>query len=248
MTQSTLDSSSHTTSTQRAWGWPVLLGVGLLMLLVGIGAGILWANQTSTPAADSADVGFAYDMSDHHRQAVEMALLVYDRSDDEIIKSLAYDILSTQENQIGIMSGWLDTWGYPPLSSGPRMAWMGMAMDGLMPGMATAEQLNELRNADGVEAEAIFMQLMIPHHVAGVDMANAAVEQADNAYVRDLAQGMANAQQFEIDYMQELLQERGYDPVSEELDMDMDGMHDMDGMDMEDEMEATDTEMDMDME
>ncbi len=223
-------------STQRSWGWPVLLGVGLLMLLIGFGLGALWTNNASTPASDSADVGFAYDMSDHHRQAVEMALLIYNRTDDDIIRSLAYDIMSSQENQIGIMSGWLDTWGYPPLSSGPQMAWMGMAMEGLMPGMATREEINALAAAEGTEAEAIFMQLMIAHHVAGVDMANAAVELADNAYVRDLAQGMANAQQFEIDYMQELLQDRGYDPVSEEGEMEMDMNGDMDAemeMDME---------------
>ena len=67
---------------------------------------------------------------------------VYDRSDDPAVRSLAFDILTTQQGQIGIMSGWLDAWGVPWTTAGPRMAWMGMPTEGLMPGMATAEQLD----------------------------------------------------------------------------------------------------------
>ena len=41
--------------------------------------------------------------------------------------------------------------------------------------------------------------------------------------VRNLAQGMADAQEFEIEYMQELIQEKGYEPVPDEPMMDMGG-------------------------
>ncbi|MGV9241012.1 DUF305 domain-containing protein, partial [Streptomyces nigra] len=44
------------------------------------------------PGADSADAGFARDMSVHHQQAVEMAYVVRDRTDDEDVRRLAYDI------------------------------------------------------------------------------------------------------------------------------------------------------------
>ncbi len=184
----------------------------LLFLLLG-GIGGYWLKASQLPGESSADVGFARDMSEHHQQAVEMSALLYDRTDDEIMRILAYDILTTQQAQIGIMSGWLDAWGYRWSSVGPKMEWMGMSVEGLMPGMATREELNELAAATGVEAEARFLQLMIPHHRAGVVMAEAAAQQAKTEIARNLAQGMANAQQTEIEYMQQLLQEKGYEPV-----------------------------------
>ena len=98
-----------------------------------------------------------------------------------------------------------------------------MSVTGLMPGMATRAELNQLRDAEGVEADAIFMQLMIPHHRSGVMMAEAAAQQAETEIVRNLAQGMADAQQSEIEYMQQLLQEKGYEPVPDEPLMNMDG-------------------------
>lgn len=201
--------------------YPYLLPAILLLLIVGGGMGY-WLKASQVPSESSADVGFARDMSDHHRQAVEMSALLYDRTDDEIMRILAYDILTTQQAQIGIMSGWLDAWGYRWSSTDPRMEWMGMSVEGLMPGMATRDELNQLAAAQGVEADALFIQLMIPHHHAGVVMAEAAAEQAKTEIVRNLAQGMAEAQQAEIEYMQQLLQEKGYEPVPDESPMEMD--------------------------
>ncbi len=199
----------------RAW-WPLLL-VALAALLLGGLAGYR-LGHAATPAADSVDVGFARDMSVHHEQAVQMAALAYDRSDDPAVRLLAFDILTTQQGQIGIMSGWLDAWGVPWTTTGPRMAWMGMPTEGLMPGMATAAQLDALRNADGAAADVLFLQLMIPHHVGGVDMATEAAAQAERASVRQLAAAMAEAQTSEIAYMNELLVAKGAAPVAAPTD------------------------------
>ena len=192
--------------------WLLLLLIALAALLLG---GLLgyWLGRSGTPAAGSVDVGFAQDMSVHHEQAVQMAALVYDRSDDPAIRSLAFDILTTQQGQIGIMSGWLDTWGRSWTSAGPRMDWMGMPVEGLMPGMATAEQMAALRAADGVAADILFLQLMIPHHRGGVDMAHYAFDHARQEPVRLMARGMVEAQSLEIDYMNELLAAKGQAPL-----------------------------------
>lgn len=199
----------------RAW-WPLLL-VALAALLLGGLAGYR-LGQAATPAADSVDVGFARDMSVHHEQAVQMAALAYDRSDDPVVRLLAFDILTTQQGQIGIMSGWLDAWGVPWTTTGPRMAWMGMPTEGLMPGMATTAQLDALRDADGAAADVLFLQLMIPHHVGGVDMAREAAAQAERASVRQLAAAMAEAQTSEIAYMNELLVAKGTAPIAAPTD------------------------------
>lgn len=203
---------------------PAIILGGLVLLALGALAGFL-LGRAQTPAADSADVGFARDMSIHHEQAVQMAALIYDRSTDDAIRSLAFDILTTQQGQMGIMSGWLDAWDHPWTTSGPRMAWMGMPVDGLMPGMATAEQLTSLREASGAAADVVFLQLMIPHHLAGVEMARYAVEHVREAPVRALAEGMANAQELEIAYMEELLAAKGATPLPQ-TPVDSTGDHD----------------------
>lgn len=190
-----------------AVGLALLLVGGLIGGLVGFRVGSVFA-----PAGDSVDVGFARDMSIHHEQAVQMAALIYDRSDDPAVRSLAFDILTTQQGQIGIMGGWLDAWNKPWTSAGPRMAWMGMPTEGLLPGMATPEQMAALRAATGVEAEVLFLEIMIPHHIAGVEMAEYAMDHAGREPVRLLARGIAEAQLLEVDYMRELLAARGITP------------------------------------
>lgn len=211
----TSSENTDQSASASSW-WYLVIPAAVILLLFIAGAFGYFLKESPIPAPDSADVGFARDMSEHHRQAVSMSKLLYDRSEDERMRILAYDILTTQQTQIGIMSGWLDAWGYPWNSTDPKMEWMGMSVAGLMPGMATREELGQLRDAQGVEADALFMQLMIDHHRAGVDMAEAAAEKAQMAVVRNLAQGMANAQQSEIEYMQELLQQKGYEQVPDD--------------------------------
>ncbi|MBO0917249.1 DUF305 domain-containing protein [Streptomyces laculatispora] len=78
-----------------------------------------------TPAADSADAGFAQDMAVHHQQAVEMSFIVRDRTRDEDVRRFAYDIANTQANQRGMLLGWLDLWELPKVAAGQEpMAWM----------------------------------------------------------------------------------------------------------------------------
>ncbi|WP_420033314.1 DUF305 domain-containing protein [Streptomyces sp. cg28] len=170
------------------------------------------------PAAESADAGFARDMSVHHQQAVEMSFIVRDATDDEDVRRLAYDIAQTQANQRGMMLGWLDLWELPKVSEKPPMAWMGMGdmpagEDGaLMPGMATDTQLGQLRKAHGKSAEVMYLRLMIAHHRGGVHMAEGCVERCEVGAERRLARGMVAAQQSEIDLMTQMLKERGAKP------------------------------------
>ena len=104
--------------------------LGLIAAIaVGFGLGFL-ANQflhdeqPATPVAGSVDVGFAQDMTVHHNQAVEMAAIAIANAEDPMVRDLAYDILTTQQNQIGQMTGWLSLWNQPLLPTGDYMTWM----------------------------------------------------------------------------------------------------------------------------
>lgn len=89
-----------------------------------------------------------------------------------------------------------------------------------MPGMATPEQLNHLRELEGTEADILFLQLMIEHHRSGVDMARAAVEMAGEPEVVRLARSMVEAQSYEIELMETLLAQKNASPMEME-----DGSH-----------------------
>ncbi|MET7610961.1 DUF305 domain-containing protein [Streptomyces seoulensis] len=167
------------------------------------------------PGAESADAGFARDMAVHHQQAVEMSYLVRDRTGDEEVRRLAYDIAQTQANQRGMLLGWLDLWGLPKVSAEPPMTWMGMGdmppgQDGaLMPGMATNSELRELGSLKGRAAEVLYLQLMTEHHKGGVHMAEGCVARCAAGPEQRLAHGMVEAQRSEIRLMADMLKKRG---------------------------------------
>lgn len=227
--------------------WVAGSAVVLALLFAGVatvasarddGADHAAAPATRTPAVDSADAGFARDMAVHHQQAVEMSFIVRDRTKDEEVRRLAYDIANTQANQRGMMLGWLDLWELPKAAAGQEpMAWMaaghdGHTMDGmegmggtagmgagyrahdgsLMPGMATRTELNRLRRANGRKAEILYLQLMTDHHKGGIDMARGCARLCTVNVEKRLAQGMVEAQQSELDMMTRMLAARGAKP------------------------------------
>lgn len=118
------ESDSADTSFRRS-PWPIAaIGLGLLAMLLA-GLSFYLVDRLATPANDSADVGFVRDMSVHHAQAVEMANIAYRRTEDPEIARIALDIATTQQFQIGMMTGWLDIWGRTVSSDLPLMGWMG---------------------------------------------------------------------------------------------------------------------------
>jgi len=199
--------SEQPRSDQRRQRWLlVAIAVGAVVVLAV--ALLVWRTAGRLPADDSLEAGFARDMMVHHDQAVAMALLIRDRTADPAVKTLATDILLTQENQIGQMLGWLNVWGLPATGAQPPMAWMGHPVSGRMPGMATPEELAQLEHLSGNAADTEFLRLMIRHHQGGIPMAEEAIARSGNAQVRALATAIVAAQQSEITAMEDLLRQK----------------------------------------
>lgn len=203
--------------------WLTAAAAALLVLVPALWLLATTSNKDTpaigVPPAGSADAGFARDMAVHHQQAVEMSYIVRDRTGNEEVRRLAYDIAQTQANQRGMLLGWLDLWNLPKTSPDGYMTWMqGTHMshrmkDGsLMPGMAATTQLDQLGKADGKRAEILYLQLMTAHHMGGIDMARACAQQCTVPQERKLAQGMVDAQQSEMKVMAGLLRARGSAP------------------------------------
>lgn len=192
----------------------VLIVAVVAALVIGAVGGILLLRPEQTPTDSSPEAGFARDMSVHHAQAVQLAFAVYDATDDPEVRQLAYDILTTQQAQIGVFSGWLQEWDLPMTTTAAPMAWTdhdhGSAVETYadMPGMASDEQLAELADLRGVAAERAFLTLMIAHHRGGVEMAESVLPLTERETVQRLASAIVNGQTAEIDTMNAMLDER----------------------------------------
>lgn len=208
-----------------------LLVFGVLgAMLIGFALGALARLPLDGPSqADPGpvDVGFLQDMSAHHAQAVEMAGVLLVRSTDTDVRRLAYDILTTQQNQVGRMQGWLQLWNEPAQSTDGHMAWMTSPEGGhshggssspaapvaVMPGMASQEELASLRQAVGPGLDTLFLQLMLRHHQGGLEMIRYAADHAETTPVRSLAGTMVQTQQGESQLMTGMLAARGAEPL-----------------------------------
>lgn len=195
----------------RTWFAAILAGV--LALALGFGAGV-FVGKPQHPGEDSAEAGFARDMSTHHGQAVSMAIEEYRATTDSGLGHLSIDIALTQQGQIGVMQTWLRTWKVEVNSTDRPMAWMGSAVpEGeLMPGMASDADRAKLRESTGRAKDVLFCQLMIKHHLGGIHMVDAVLERTDDTQVRDLAQSMKNGQQYEVQVFKDKLASLGAAP------------------------------------
>jgi uncharacterized protein (DUF305 family) len=194
-----------------------VVAVGLLLLGGGAAVALGIGGSSDAPGPDSVDVGFSRDMATHHLQGVEMANLAADRSSDQAVRLLAFDISSTQTNQVGRMQGWLALWGDAP-TGGDQMAWMSGSMHmhmvgGLMPGMATEDELANLRSLSGTAFDIEFLRLMIRHHEGGLEMAQYAQAHGETDVVRSLAKSIAETQTAETKAMTDMLTARGGTPL-----------------------------------
>jgi len=163
---------------------------------------------------NDADVSFAQEMIPHHTQAVQMSKMAEQMADSDEVRALAEDIAAAQGPEIEQMTGWLEEWDEDvpdteimdgEMMDGEMMD--GEMMDGMgdMPGMMSADEMDELDMSSGGAFDEMFLTMMIEHHEGAIEMAK--VEQADgeSAEATDLAAEIEKAQTEEIATMEDLL-------------------------------------------
>lgn len=197
--------------------------VGLLAIGVLAGYGLWQALQPKTTETPSAvDIGFAQFMSIHHQQAISMAQIMLSGPDTTPLKRMAQTIAYTQLRELGKMEGWLRLWGENAFPSSNSMSWMLLGKEppseallqylidcenspNGMQGLATIEQLDELRRLKGKDKDRQFLQLMLAHHNGGLPMAQFAATNAQTSAVREIAALMAMEQAEEVIQMHRAL-------------------------------------------
>jgi uncharacterized protein (DUF305 family) len=152
--------------------------------------------------ANEADVEFVQGMIPHHEGAIEMAELVEGRTDRQELIDLADEIIEVQDDEISLLRGMLDRMGADEMA----MDDMGDMDHGDM-GMMDDAAMEELRDLEGDEFDRRFMEAMIVHHEGAIDMAERVLAEGQDEEVAGLAQLVIDAQEAEIEQMQQWLEE-----------------------------------------
>lgn len=176
--------------------------VALVVAVAFLAAAVGWAlGERTRDPLNEVDVGFQQDMGYHHDQAVQMSLLLLAKEDiPRELRGFAQEFIIDQRFEQGVFNAILDRFGYPAEPGDEVMGWMGMAPmpRDSMEGLASDEQMEQLRAAEGEEAQALFIALMTEHHLAGLHMADWAARHGQDATVRNLARAMVRTQRSEV--------------------------------------------------
>ena len=201
-------------------GWVIVAVALVLIAALAFAVGrfsMFGAQGPITPGTESPEAGFSRDMQVHHAQAIQMAMEIYRKTEDEELRVLSYDIATGQAGQRGEMYDWLVQWGLPQ-SGGPMMQWMdaspehahggGTAAEPMTDdeahaamGMASADEIAALKAATGQEADCLFLALMIRHHQGAIPMADALIDLGTDPRALQVAESISAGQAFEIDAM-----------------------------------------------
>lgn len=161
----------------------------------------------------ASDVAFMQHMIVHHQQAVDMAVLVKERTNTEDLVAIAGRIESSQADEITFMQTWLKERGEPV--EDPKMAGHGEHMHHMMRGMASPEQMKALAAAKGTEFDRQFLTLMIAHHEGAVDMVEKLLDEdgtAADPVLYQFVSDIDSEQTTEIERMDKLLAGLSGDP------------------------------------
>ena len=158
------------------------------------------------------DVKFMSDMIPHHHQALQMAELVPDRTNNTELIDIAGRINGSQGDEIAFMQQWLRERGERVPDPTAHEA---MHTSHTMAGMATPEQMADLAAANATDFDRLFLQLMIAHHEGAVKMVEELLEAPGSAFdpvLFEFTSDVTNDQNAEIERMNALLVRLSSDP------------------------------------
>jgi uncharacterized protein (DUF305 family) len=144
------------------------------------------------------DQRFLDQMIVHHQGAVISTQMMIADSARPELRDLAQRIITGQQREIEQMRQWRQNWyGTATSSSLPGMM-NGSMMSGAM---MNREQMRQMMGANA-DFDRMFLQMMIPHHVAAIAMAQQALTQVEHPEIKTLAQDIITTQRAEIAEMQ----------------------------------------------
>lgn len=168
---------------------------------------------------NEADVAFAQGMIPHHEQAIEMAEMALEKSEDPKITDLAKRIIKAQGPEIAKLTAWLEDWDEPVESDGgghggdtkDSGGGHGASKSG---GMMSEDDMSALEN--GADFDKMFLEMMTEHHEGAIEMAQTELGEGKFPAAKAMAQEIIDAQQAELAEMKDLLEGSSSSPTTTE--------------------------------
>jgi uncharacterized protein (DUF305 family) len=185
-------------------GFGPLTGLRVAVLVVAmsfLAAAVGWAiSERGQDPLSGTDVGFLQDMGYHHEQGVQLSLLLLAKDGvDDGLQAYAQEIVLGQRYEQGLFNAILDRFGHASTPGDEAMGWMGPPMPpDRMDGLATEDQIDQLREAEGTDAESLWIALMTEHHLGGLHMADWEARHGNDTTSRNIARAMVAAQRGEV--------------------------------------------------
>lgn len=220
------------TGTMRPLWAVAIAAVGLL----AIQPSIFQAGQkpatafSSTPSLprlqiqqpQSYEVGYLHSMMLHHDQAITLSMIAEEGGELPEVKRVARAITLNQLHEIGQMRGWLSAWGHFQAGKGQAMDWVKAvtaknyidelyisrcaANDNRMPGYFLPAQIEQLRQAKGLDKDKLFLEMMLKHHDEAVQMSNFAYNHAQTGLIKGLTRSIVVDQGLEMAHFKKILE------------------------------------------
>lgn len=145
-------------------------------------------------AGKEFDIAFLSQMIAHHAAAVQMAKDAASGATKPETKQEAQKVIDAQTREITQMTGWLKSW-YNTAPNKAEQALVNADMKSMMEMPTTTD--------------AMFFQMMIPHHQGAIDMSELALKNAARPELKKLAGQIITAQKAEIAEYQKLMKTGG---------------------------------------
>lgn len=178
----------------RYWMVPVVL---CLVFLTGPN-GTVNAAEHGHQHQVGSELEFLVEMIPHHQEAVDSAKQILAVTERQEVRDFAKEVIEVQSEEIAKMRQWIEQW-HPEAATQAAYQPMMREIEGLFP----------------EEADIVFLEDMIEHHLAAVHMAQDVLDKnlTERVEVRTLAEEIIAAQNREIDQMREWLEQWGDAPA-----------------------------------
>ncbi|WP_336208561.1 DUF305 domain-containing protein [Nonomuraea sp. LPB2021202275-12-8] len=145
----------------------------------------------ASAAYGDADIRFAQEMIPHHRQTIQIAELVAERTTNEYVWKLSEDLIHDERADITLMTTWLRSWK-------KQVPAENAASTHSMPGMLSAQQISTLGRQSGAEFDRSWLTTLSRHLGHGVEMAQTVQSRGKHAPTADLAGRLITEQRAKI--------------------------------------------------
>jgi uncharacterized protein (DUF305 family) len=167
----------------------------VLATLLLAGAVLGFYSLTSSQGLESyneADVEFLREMAVHHDQALVMAEIGFESTDNSELLEFLEKVEETQSSEHGKMHRWLSQVNAEEEPENLSQ----------VPGLLSEEKIQRLNESTGREFDLLFLEYMIEHHRGAITMSEEVIEEGESRKVEKLAENIIRVQEEEIDQMQ----------------------------------------------